>query len=109
MRGFVDHNLGTAKFLGLGSASLDLLKQSSESLVGSIIYVVLTPFLSSEARHLSQFNLYEYWISGGIHLVFWLQPEKYLIAGGKISSLFLLKKIFLSLDLHRFHLFYIIF
>lgn len=40
---------GAAHYLILGSASLDLLRQSSESLAGRIGYVELTPFLATEA------------------------------------------------------------
>lgn len=41
---------GEARYLILGSASLDLLKQSSESLAGRIGYVELTPFLANEVE-----------------------------------------------------------
>ena len=38
----------TQQFLFLGSASIDLLKQSAESLAGRIAYLELTPFLIGE-------------------------------------------------------------
>jgi predicted AAA+ superfamily ATPase len=38
----------TGQFLLLGSASIDLLQQSAETLAGRIAYMELTPFLESE-------------------------------------------------------------
>ena len=51
------------KFLILGSASRDLLQQSSESLAGRIRYLELTPFTYSEVDH-----LYKLWLRGGFPL-----------------------------------------
>ncbi len=51
------------KFLVLGSASRDLLRQSSESLAGRISYKRLTPFLSSEIA--DNISLETYLIRGG--------------------------------------------
>jgi len=48
LRSLVDDWGGTGHFLILGSASSDLLKQSSESLAGRITYKYLTPFLIDE-------------------------------------------------------------
>ena len=48
------------KFLILGSASRDLLQQSSETLAGRIGYVELTPFSLSEAHEQSKL-----WLRGG--------------------------------------------
>lgn len=47
LRGWVDRN-PSSRFLILGSASRDLIRQSSESLAGRIAYLELTPFLSEE-------------------------------------------------------------
>lgn len=49
LRGWIDRNR-EARILILGSASRDLIKQSSESLAGRIAYLELTPFLSQEVR-----------------------------------------------------------
>lgn len=49
LRGWIDRNR-EARILILGSASRDLIKQSSESLAGRIAYTELTPFLSREVR-----------------------------------------------------------
>lgn len=56
------------QFLILGSASPELLKQSSETLAGRIKYIELTPFTLVEIGFT---NLYELWIKGGF-------PESYL-------------------------------
>lgn len=53
LRGLIDRGrrdgLGTGRFLLLGSASIDLLKQSSESLAGRIAYRELNPIDVTEA------------------------------------------------------------
>ena len=48
LRGIVDTGTRNGQFLLLGSASRDLIRQSSESLAGRIAYLELTPFLLSE-------------------------------------------------------------
>lgn len=63
MRSLVDEWGGNGSFLILGSASRDLLKQSSESLAGRISYKKLTPFLLSEISN--EFSLEEYYARGG--------------------------------------------
>jgi len=54
LRGLIDagrrRGRRTGRFLILGSASLDLLQQSAESLAGRIAYVELTPFDALEVR-----------------------------------------------------------
>ena len=65
MRSFVDRHPGPGKFIVLGSASPDLLRQSSESLAGRIAYLELTPFLISEVYNFPRFNLNEFWVRGG--------------------------------------------
>lgn len=51
IRSLVDEWQTNGKFLILGSASRDLLNQSSESLAGRISYKRLTPFLYSEIKN----------------------------------------------------------
>ena len=63
LRSFVDQWGGTGHFLVLGSASRDLLKQSSESLAGRISYKRLTPFLYNELKDF--FQLQDYLSKGG--------------------------------------------
>lgn len=63
IRSIVDVQGSNGQFLILGSASRDLIKQSSESLAGRIIYKKLTPFLWNEIS--SECNLEEYMVQGG--------------------------------------------
>ena len=48
LRPEIDRDRRAGRFLLLGSASGDLLRQSSESLAGRVSYLELTPFLASE-------------------------------------------------------------
>lgn len=48
LRGVIDEHRRNGRFLILGSASRDLIRQSSETLAGRIAYLELTPFLISE-------------------------------------------------------------
>lgn len=60
-------------FLLLGSASKDLLQQSSETLAGRIRYLELTPFTANELHQNDPlgFNLEKLWFRGGF-------PDSYL-------------------------------
>jgi predicted AAA+ superfamily ATPase len=75
LRGVIDRRreekLRTGQFLILGSASLDLLKQSSETLAGRIAYEELTGFNALEIDEAKQGNLEQLWIRGGF-------PDSYL-------------------------------
>ncbi len=62
MRPIIDQQGSNAMFLVLGSASLELLQQTSESLAGRISYLELTPFHSPE---LSDDDLSRHWLRGG--------------------------------------------
>lgn len=63
IRSLVDEWDKPGSFLVLGSASRDLLKQSSESLAGRISYKRLGPFLLSELD--STYSLERYYAQGG--------------------------------------------
>lgn len=63
IRSLVDEWRKNSSFIILGSASRDLLKQSSESLAGRISYKRLTPFLWKEIKHHG--DLEHYLIRGG--------------------------------------------
>lgn len=69
LRGVIDRRrrqgFRTAQFLILGSASLDLLKQSSESLAGRIAYKELTGLTALEVISLSQTSIDMLWLKGG--------------------------------------------
>ncbi|WPC66340.1 ATP-binding protein [Rhodoferax ferrireducens] len=66
LRGLIDQGrrkgLRTGRFLLLGSASLDLMRQSGESLAGRIRYVDMTPLTVSEVPPEATENL---WVRGG--------------------------------------------
>lgn len=68
LRVIVDDNNRYGQFLILGSASPDLIKQSSETLAGRISYMELTPFLLEEVNNKSKIpknSLRTLWIRGG--------------------------------------------
>jgi predicted AAA+ superfamily ATPase len=66
LRGLIDAGRrvgqGTSRFLVLGSASIDLLKQSSESLAGRIRYLELAPL---DAGEVGAERLDTLWLRGG--------------------------------------------
>lgn len=76
LRGWVDRHRDS-RFLILGSASRDLIKQSSESLAGRIAYLELTPFMSHEicGQGIDENAL---WMRGGF-------PDSLLAPSGKAS------------------------
>ncbi len=75
LRGVVDQNKKSGKFIILGSASGDLLQQSSESLAGRISFIELTPFILTE---LSKINIQKFWTRGGY-------PDSYLAKNDETS------------------------
>jgi hypothetical protein len=68
-----DRPRGRARFLLLGSASRDLLRQGSESLAGRITFLELTPFQAGEAGETRKL-----WLRGGL-------PPAYLARSDKAS------------------------
>ncbi|MBM4352041.1 MAG: ATP-binding protein [Deltaproteobacteria bacterium] len=79
LRSVMDENRKNGQFIILGSASPDLIKQSSETLAGRISYFELTPFLLkevSEDHHLK--TLRKLWLRGGF-------PRSYLASDEKES------------------------
>ena len=66
LRVLADQENLNKRFLILGSASLELIRQSSESLAGRSAYIEITPFNGSEAD-----NLERLWLRGGF-------PKSYL-------------------------------
>lgn len=72
LRGIVDKNRRNGQIMILGSASRDLIKQSSETLAGRISYLELTPFILSEIAENSNLDiLRNIWLKGGF-------PRSYL-------------------------------
>ncbi len=74
LRGLVDRQREPGRFLLLGSASPELLRDSSESLAGRIAYHQLHPFdLSEIPETVSQTDL---WVKGGFpNMVFSTKPD----------------------------------
>lgn len=79
LRGLIDQGRRRGKaggrFLLLGSASVELLKQSGESLAGRISYLELTPF---DATEVDGDRMDRLWIRGGF-------PASFLAANDRIS------------------------
>jgi predicted AAA+ superfamily ATPase len=69
LRSEIDKDRHNARFLILGSASRDLIRQSSESLAGRIAYLELTPLLFTEIldtkETLSLKEEHKHWLRGG--------------------------------------------
>ena len=63
LRSEIDRDRRAGRFLILGSASRDLIKQSTESLAGRISYTDLTPFLLKEVANISAWS--DLWLRGG--------------------------------------------
>lgn len=79
LRGQIDRNRRAGRragqFLLLGSASNELLEQSSESLAGRVAYLELTPILADEV---ASDQVTDLWIRGGF-------PDAYLDADGSFD------------------------
>ena len=84
MRSLVDEWNRPGCFVVLGSASRDLLMQSSESLAGRIIYKQLTPFLWSELKNK---DVEKYFERGGFPEVYWRQTTKLPMTGEPVLFL----------------------
>jgi predicted AAA+ superfamily ATPase len=80
LRGVIDqgrrHGKGTGRFLLLGSAALDLLAQSGESLAGRLAFAELAPF---DLTEVGSERLDDLWVRGGF-------PQSFL-GGGEDQSL----------------------
>lgn len=63
LRSEIDRDRRPGRFLILGSASRDLIKQSTESLAGRIAYLDLTPFLVGEIGEVTDGQ--SHWLRGG--------------------------------------------
>ncbi|MBT3191395.1 MAG: ATP-binding protein [Verrucomicrobia bacterium] len=75
LRYLIDRNGRNGQFLILGSASRELIRQSSETLAGRIRYMELTPFLEYEQHGASWQDL---WVRGGF-------PRSLLAADAHLS------------------------
>jgi len=79
LRGLIDRKRKNGRFLILGSASRDLIRQSSETLAGRICYMELTPFLFSEISNAGKPDLMKLWSRGGF-------PESFLSRSNASSA-----------------------
>jgi predicted AAA+ superfamily ATPase len=65
LRSFIDRNSKNGRFLFLGSASRDLISQSSETLAGRLSYIELSPFMLTECLSDGVTDVRHYWLRGG--------------------------------------------
>ena len=83
LRGIIDQRRRrgrrTRQFLLLGSASLELLRQSSESLAGRIAFLELTPLLVAEATGRGGRTVDRLWSRGGF-------PDSFLARSDEASA-----------------------
>ena len=77
IRALVDQNKRAGRFLVLGSASPDLLKNASESLAGRIIYHELNPFSLKEVGY-DDISIKKLWLRGGY-------PDSFLAKDDAVS------------------------
>lgn len=77
LRSEIDRDRRAGRFLILGSASRDLIRQSNESLAGRITQVELTPFLLPEVAAVADWK--QRWVRGGF-------PDS-LLAADELDSL----------------------
>jgi predicted AAA+ superfamily ATPase len=80
LRSVIDKNRQNGKFILLGSASRDLIQQTSESLAGRIGMVYLSSFTVNELNNLEGFNLNRFWLRGGF-------PDSYLAENDSFSAI----------------------
>ncbi len=101
LRGVIDNRRRDGnrygQFLILGSASIDLLRQSSETLAGRIEYIDLSPFFILETNNDKQSNHKNLWLRGGF-------PDSFLSKTDEESYIFRLNFIqtYLERDIPQF-------
>jgi len=82
LRSVIDHRrrkgTGVGEFLMLGSASMDLMRQSAESLAGRVTYLELTPFSPAEVVRNDASVVDRLWVRGGF-------PESFLASSEAAS------------------------
>ena len=86
LRSVIDSNRVNGKFILLGSASQDLIQQTSESLAGRIGMLHLSPFLINEVDYLENFSLQKFWFRGGF-------PNSYLSKNDDSATIWLVNYI----------------
>ena len=76
LRPEIDADRRAGRFLLLGSASGDLLRQSGESLAGRVSYLELTPLLAAELPVTELVRLQSLWLRGGFPLSYLAHDEE---------------------------------
>jgi len=76
LRPEIDADRRAGRFLLLGSASGNLLRQSGESLAGRISYLELTPLLAAELTVADPADLQSLWLRGGFPLSYLAEDEE---------------------------------
>ena len=80
LRSEIDADRRNGRFLILGSASPDLIRQSSESLAGRLAYLELTPFLLKEIVDVERdARMPTYWLRGGF-------PDSFLASSDEAAG-----------------------
>lgn len=80
LRSTIDNNRRNGRFILLGSASRDLIRQTSESLAGRIGIIELSPFSITEIDLSADFQIRNFWLRGGY-------PDSYLSETDEDSKL----------------------
>ncbi len=94
LRSLVDRQRESARYILLGSASPELLRNSSESLAGRIVFHELPPFALPEIT--PTYTMREHWLRGGF-------PEAFLAKNFDVAKRWLenFTKTFVERDLRR--------
>ena len=80
LRSEIDRDRRNGRFILLGSASRELLQNTSETLAGRIGLIDMTPFTYEELYGSSDFDINRFWLRGGY-------PDSYLSENDEYSSL----------------------
>ena len=78
LRSMIDLNRVAGRFVLLGSASPDVIRDSSESLAGRIAYIELAPFNLTEIASVINSNTNKLWLQGGFPDAFLLDDREML-------------------------------
>ncbi len=80
LRSEIDRDRRNGRFILLGSASRELLQNTSETLAGRIGLIYMTPFTYDELCDCNDFEINKFWLRGGY-------PDSYLALSDDYSSL----------------------
>lgn len=80
LRSVIDEYRKNGQYILLGSASRDLIQQTSETLAGRVGMLHLSPFVVNELYLLKNYSLQKFWVRGGF-------PDSYLAENDAHSSI----------------------